>query len=194
MAFVSRLVSLGKQKETHTAKAAATPAPATASSAQDFLAYCSPESVKLIFQQLLSPRPEEEGGESQSQIQGHCSLSLPVMKCLERFYCWLGIHQGYLELAPKPAAASASFLARNYFSILRPLSEHSEWQVFLAIVMTVAEVSALLPPSFPSHVPRIISAKNYHIVIVNVFLIFPPHILPYIYIHINKYIYTHILY
>jgi len=139
--FTSRLVSLGKQKN-----AGCDPAAACAPTRpQDFLAFCSPESVKLIFTQLLAPPSwQEEQGEAEGEAGGgsslcHCSLSLPVMKCIEKFFCWLGIHQGYLELTHKPPATSAC-LARNYFAILRPLSEHTEWQVFLAIIMTVAEV------------------------------------------------------
>lgn len=119
--FIPRLVSLGRLRDT--GAPAGTSANAGAESAQDFLAFCSPESIQLIFDKLLAP----------------CSvLSLSVMKCIQKYFCWLGIHQGYLELAHKPPSSCSS--ARNYFTILRPLEEHSEWQVFLAITMTASEV------------------------------------------------------
>jgi hypothetical protein len=125
-----RLLSLGKKKV-----GAAGPA----TSPQDFLAYVSPESVQRIFEQLLAPRALQGGtGTEGGTGSFHCSLS--VLKCIEKYYCWLGIHRGYLELTRRPPATSCS-AARDYFAILRPLSEHQEWQVFLTIVMTVAEVS-----------------------------------------------------
>jgi hypothetical protein len=120
LGFIPRLVSLGRKRES-----------GRALSPQDFLAYCSPASVRRIFEELLTPR-------SLLEAQGDC-CSLSVLRCIEKFYCWLGVYQGYLELTRRPPPTSAGS-ARNYFVVVRPLSEHTEWQVFLSIAMTVTEV------------------------------------------------------
>lgn len=119
---MSRLISLGRADRGQ-----------GAISSQDFLAYCSAEDVKLIFEQLLAPPLPPEAEQS-----FHCSLT--VLKCIEKYYCWLGIHQGYLQLTRRPPCSS-SCPARNYFTVLRPMTEHCEWQVFLSLVMTVTEVT-----------------------------------------------------
>ena len=121
---MSRLVSLGIKKEEN----------GPPNGPQDFLAFCSAKCVRLVFEELLAPR--------NLMIEGWDRCSHVVLKCIEKYYCWMGINDGYLELTRKPPATSAS-PPRNYFIILRPLSEHSDWQVFLTIVMTVTEVNKL---------------------------------------------------
>lgn len=123
--FLPRLISLGRKTDAEHS---------TVTSSQDFLAYCNPKSVELIFTQLLAPRSALETDND------HCSL--PVLKCIEKYYCWLGIQNGYLELTHRPPSTSTS-PARNYFTILKPMDEHAEWHVFLDIIMTANDVSAL---------------------------------------------------